>query len=290
MLNLINTPSSKETTKIFDALVATSHNILHGSLKEKIFYLHIHKCGGASITQAIKSCYRNLDITKGRSIFHLNAEAAYNAAKKIYAQMNFSPDITKNYLAFKYREELLLYYMYQEHINYIAGHFSFSEAAYQNFSDKYAFITVLRDPVKRWISSYFYNSCREKKHGMINMEITEYLKSERAQMAGCGYVTFLDGSSEAGDYTSEKAINRVKENLHKFSIVGCLEYQKDFTNQFEERFGRRLKISVLNQSPKAEAYRKSIITEEIEEKIREICRPNIEIYQYAVDNFVKIKD
>lgn len=122
------------------------------------------------------------------------------------------------------------------------------------------------------------------------MDIEAFLESERGQRQGYEYVKFLGGADKLGDYTSEEAINRAKENLHKFTIVGCLEHQGEFVKQFEEQFGRRLKIGVTNQSPKPETERKSIITEEIKEKIRAICRPDIEIYQYAKDNFVHRKD
>lgn len=290
MKSLIKVPLFKDTDKAFEQLVVRSNNLLHGSLKENIFFLHIHKCGGTSIRQAIKSCYRVLDITKDRYLIDIDAEAAFYAAQKSVDQNNFHSDPMHDYLPLKFRESLLMYYMGQKQIKYIAGHFSFSDKAHQYFSDKYAFITILRDPVKRWISAYFYNRYKQGEHRKIDMEITEFLKSERAQAEGHSYVKLIGGASEVGDYTSAQAIARAKENLHKFSIVGCLEYQENFVKQFEERFGRRLMIRVLNPSPKPATYQKTKITEEIEEKIRELCKPNIEVYQYVLDNFVKTKD
>ena len=287
--NPLKMPSYEENIKILDNLIATTNNLFHGSLEENIVFFHFFKCGGTSIAQAIKFCYLNLELMKHRHVFHLNAGAARNAAQKILELSDFSYAQTNNdYIDRKLEEYLLLYYMSQKHIKYIAGHFRFSEIAYQCFSDKYAFITVLRDPVERFISSYFYG---RYKIGTIDKEFTEHLKLKAEKFPGgvSLYGECLCDLDSIEDYTSDVAIARAKENLHKFKIVGFLEYQQEFLNQFEEQFGRKLKIKVLNKSPKPEAYRKSIITEEIKEKIKEICKPDLEIYQYAVNNFVKTK-
>ena len=286
--NQIKAPAYEERSKILDSLMATTNNLFHGSLKENIVFYHFFKCGGTSIAQAIKSCYLNLELSKNRHIFHLNGGAAKNASQKILELSDFPFAQTNNDdIERKFEEYLLLYYMSQKHIKYIAGHFTFSEIAYHYFSDKYAFVTVLRDPIERFISAYFY---RRYKTGKLDKDFKEHLKSENCLGGGFHYVKSLCGLESTEDYTSARAIAVAKENLHKFKIVGFLEYQEEFLNQFEEQFGRRLKIKVLNRSPKPEAYRKSIITQEIKEEIKKICKPDLEIYQYAVNNFVKTKN
>ena len=286
--NQIKYPNYKDRNKILDNLVATTNNLFQGSLQKNIVFFHFFKCGGTSIAQAIKSCYLNLELSQNRHIFHLNGGAVQNATQKIIDFSDFPfPQTNYDEIKDKFKEYMLLYYMSQKHIKYIAGHFTFSEIAYQHFYDKYSFITVLRDPVERFISSYFY---KRYKTGKIDKDFKEYLKSENCLRGGFHYVKSLSNLDSTEDYNSAKAIAKAKENLDKFKIVGLLEYKEEFLNQFEDQFGRRLKIKVLNKSPKSEAYRKSIITEEIKEKIREICKPDIEIYQYALKNFVKTKD
>ena len=285
--------SSKNLLKGFDFLTSKTNNLVHGSLKEKIFYLHIHKCGGISFKQAIQSCYQTLNGVKQHQMYHLlDSKASFNAFKQLVDKADFPwneslIDDTDDYLELKFRESLLLYYMNQNHINYVGGHFSFSNAAYHYFSDQYAFVTVLRHPVDRWISLYFWRRYNKQGHRNIDNDITTHLKSELGKKQGCGYVKFLGGVNKEGDYASPQAINRAKENLHKFKVVGCLEYQENFLEQFEEQFGRKLKIKQLNKSPKSASYKKSIITEEIKAEIRELCKPDMEVYQYAVSNFVK---
>ncbi len=54
----------EESIKILHSLDVVINNLLHGSLKENIVFLHFYKCGGTSISQAIKSCYLDLKLRK----------------------------------------------------------------------------------------------------------------------------------------------------------------------------------------------------------------------------------
>lgn len=290
MKSQIKMPAFDENAnEIFNSLVLRSKNLFQTPFNKKIFFLHIPKCGGTSINEAIKSCYLTLDFANDRRLAHVRSVPSSIAAKKSVG-LDHPSDAAEDYQVLKFRENLLLYYMCHGNINYIAGHLSFSETAYQYFHDKYAFITVLRDPVKRWISAYFYY--RYKNFGLrkIDMDITACLKSEFGQAQGHQYVKFLGGADEMEDYTSEQAINRAKQNLHKFSIVGFLEQQGEFVKKFEEQFGRKLNIEFSNQSPRPQSYQSSIITEEIKEQIKAVCRPDMEIYQYAMANFLNSKN
>lgn len=277
---------SQKSSKVIDSLILRANNSFRHPLHQKIFFLHIDKCGGTSINQAIKSCYLYLDITKDRNLAHLNSIGSFIAAKTSSGKADFPPDEQDDYTVLKFRENILLYYMSQSHINFISGHFSFSEMAYQHFHSQYAFITILREPVARWISSYYYNRYKSWQHRKINLEINEYLETELGRSHGYEYVKFLGGPNQEEDYSSPHAISRTKENLHKFSIVGCLEHQEDFIDRFNKKFGRKLNIGFTNRSPKPKSGTKPAVTEEIKEKIRAICKPDIEVYRYAIDNFV----
>ena len=72
MNSLIKVPTFEDTAKAFESLVARSNNLVHGSLNKNIFFLHLHKCGGSSINQAIKSCYLTWNITNDRHLVHFN--------------------------------------------------------------------------------------------------------------------------------------------------------------------------------------------------------------------------
>jgi len=261
------------------------NNQIHGCLNENIFYLHIPKCGGTSIRHAIRKFYLTLNIRKDKYLVELDSVATLNVIKMIN-KTNCPHNTTNDYPIMKLRENLLLYFMSQGNKKFIDGHFTFSDIAYREFGKKFAFITILRHPVKRWISSYFYNKSKNT-HFKLEDDIAIYLKSHFGKSQGYECVKFLVGPVSEIDYKSQPTIDLAKKNLDKFTVVGCLEYQEIFLKQFENRFGVRLKLEKINQNPVKESARNFVITEEIEEKIKEICRPDLEIYQYAINNFVK---
>jgi sulfotransferase famil protein len=268
------------------SLITRTHNLFQGVPKENIFFLHLPKCAGTSISHAIKACYQTLDLKANSSLLSISAKASSDVVKMI-DQTDYPHDITDDSPILAVREHLLLYFMSLDTTKYISGHFTFSDVAYREFHSKYAFITVLRDPVNRWISSYFFNRYKSNDHRKIEEDITTHLQSKFGQSQGYEYVKFIGGADRTGNYTSRSAIDRAKNNLHKFDIIGFLEHQDVFLKQFQHRFGKKLKIEKKNQNPVLKTQRESVISDEIKAKIKECCKPDCEVYQYALDKFLK---
>jgi len=264
---------------ILKPLNTRTKNLFSERLKEKIAFLHIPKCGGNSITSAIYDRYKTLDPkNQFRSAF-IDANASLKTVEIFDGTDPFSDDFHN---VLKFREYLLVYFMSQNASPFIHGHFSFSNLAYENYGHEYAFVTVLRDPVERWISSYFYNKYRHKNDLNIQEELSIYLESPRARSNGYEYVKKLTGRIDRGrDYTNADAIAEAKKNLDKFAVVGRLEDLDEFKVKFHARFGVKLQIGLQNQGPKPESFKKAVISQGIEMKIRDICQPDLEIYQHA---------
>ena len=252
---------------------------------EKIFYLHIPKCGGTSVTNAIQACYYKWSFSDTLNFFSLDGSASWKTTE-ILNNIELSSNIVNDKTVMNLREELLIYYMSQRHIEYIGGHFGFSLKAYQQFHHEYAFITILRNPVKRWISSYLYNRYRQpQKYRQINMNFQDYLESDFGKSQGYEYAKFLGGNDTGENFLNRAAIDRAKKNLHKFRLIGFLEDMDSFKVKFKEQFDRDLNIGFLNQGSKNGKSENPLITETEKEQIKKICWPDIEVYQYAVNNF-----
>lgn len=252
-------------------------------LQQKIAYIHIPKCGGVSLSKAIKACYVNWNV-RDESLYKLDSEAAQRAMETVENQ----PLTTHDSRVVSFRQNLLLYGMAQPQVKYISGHFLFSNVAYDAFKDQYAFVTMLRDPVKRWISAYFYNRYKDYGNSKIELDIDTYLESDIARRSGQTYARYLCGLTDyQGDYSSDEIIQKAQENLTKFTVVGCIERKDLFETEFSKAFGQPLKLGKWNKSPKNKDYQKSLITDDMMDKIRQLCKSDIEIYNYAMRHLIE---
>lgn len=278
----------RESGKAIDGLIKRTSTWITRPLRKKIFFLHLHKCGGTSISHAIKHHYHTLNILNDPTR-NINVGASSKAAMMNLGLM--IPDVRKplsqvidsrmeDEVLF-YREKLLTYYLCQAQVRYVSGHFCFNSNLYEQFASQYNFITVLRHPIQRLLSFYHFSRYKSAdRPGKISIDLQEYLDTRRSISTGY-YVRMLGGLDPSGDYQSESAILRAKENLHKFKLVGFLENLESFQNQFLSLFERRLYIKKLNHSPKPKEKNPDNFTTEIEAKIQDICKADIEVYNYA---------
>lgn len=243
-------------------------------IEDKIFFLHIPKCGGSSLTQAIRNTYGDWS-QQQRVCFELNG----NSARK--CSQLFEEDNQE------YRKKILAYAMSVEQYNYVTGHFAYSNRIFQEFADKWHFITLLRQPVAQWFSQYFYDT-RQDSQVKIHQDLTTFVDSNRAILMGNTYVRKLTEGIPASEASSPEAIEQAIKNLNKFTLVGVLEKLDVFVANYNLIFKAPLQIKHINKSPVSQAKQQKQITEKIEKKVREICQPNWEIYQAALEKISNI--
>ena len=252
--------------------------------KRNVAFIHVPKCGGTSIDSGLRENYLTLNLMRDSRCQRIDSlRSAYVGAA--FDGLDFIGGDPRNNRNMLFNRDLALYQMLDDRVKYVSGHFPFDRRLYEETSGRFSYMTVLRDPVEKWLSNYFYRLRREKKfngrpleHWKINASIEEYLESDRGRFHGYDYVKYFGGVRDDYDYTSSEAIETAKENLRYFSVIGVLEDGHRLQSDIKREFDLAMRIEHRNKSRSATEKE---ITDDIREKIRGICSADLEIYNYA---------
>jgi hypothetical protein len=240
----------------------------NSAMNAKVVFIHIPKCAGTSLRHAVS---RSLE--EYRPEKHLSVRVETRASVRTAEILNKDVQLV--------REELLLYFMADPGYRFISGHFSFSELAYQQFSEEWSFITLLRHPVERWLSHFFFNRFKQDSHTRISMELEEFLLTERAKELGSEYVRRLAPGSPESNCGSSSSISEALANLERLTMVGLVEKLDVFSADFEKLFHLKVDLPRMNQSPAPERVQAALRDTGLLQNVEDLCQPDMQIYDAA---------
>lgn len=235
-----------------------------------VVFHHIPKCGGTSIGKALR---RRYSLSSAR----LPVVPAFLSVSAQHPNLRLSETASKVDEFFHLQ---LLRYLHAN-VRCVVGHVRFSNVAYQHFSEKYHFITALREPVALMLSHFYFQEKRPANIWPPEKNLDRYLDSDAAREFGGILPYYLSGLPTNIDRHSPESLEKAKANLGKFSAIGFVEDMTSFERKLSEIVGIRLRIGHANRTADRRAAHIEAITPEIRRKMEALSASNIELYEFA---------
>lgn len=259
--------------------------LFHATDMPALCYVHLPKCGGQSLVSALRQIYRGVphrSTNMGAAITAFNMTYGGDIGDTREREIEWN----------RYRQSLLILYL-ETGIPLVYGHHPCGKDILDTFSSTYAFITVLREPVSRFISNYVYDRTGPRKEyfpSELNpeKELEKYLESEEARWMANTQVAMLGGYIKS-DHSFEKSLDEAMKNLTQYTAVGFTEELEKFGTKLQDRLGRELQIGRVNTTRKWENQDsrrfnyKSLFTDAVRDRIREISKTEYTLYERAHD-------
>ncbi len=238
-------------------------------IDQKVFFLHIPKCGGTAVTEGLRTCLGAREYLTQRNSFWVHPHASFRASELSGIDLR------------TVREVLLLNAMAEPSTRFVAGHFYYSDLAMDAFGTGWNFVTVLREPVSLWLSTYFYNRYKKSSFRRIEHDLDVFVDTEDARRLGHQMVAQLTDRRSVPDPTTEEAIEAAIDNLSRFAVVGTLEDLDGFARRFQAHFGVRPSFGRAMVNPVSRDERQRQVNRSIRARIEQLCAPNLDLYERA---------
>ena len=175
---------------------------------------------------------------------------------------------------------MLLYMLYSD-VRCVAAHIPFSDAAFDQFSGSYSFVTLLRHPVERFISNYFWSHKHPDGVQHVSESLEEFIGTDRARRLGSTYARYFSGEPAADEFTSKHADAAVR-NLKRMHLVGFLDDLGRFQGGLRSLTKRRIKIGKENVGHNS-SERDRILSGPLKEQILDACAIDLAIWEQIED-------
>ena len=232
----------------------------------RICFIHVPKCGGASVSAGFRSSYHWLERLK-RPNFRISLYSAEFAGE----QFALDPNIV--------RQAALAHALGISQYKFATGHVYAAPEVVEHYKDQWQFVTVMRDPVSRFISNYIYNRYKEKKfYGVNEKTLDEVLDSPDGQFYGTSFCQYFGAYSDLSHSPSEVYVDTALKNLENFAAIGFLEDVQQMEASFSSLTVKPFSLGSYNKSPRPELTEDIRSNSKAMARIQELCEADQKIY------------
>jgi len=243
----------------------------------RIAYIHVPKCGGVSVSDAIFSAtYPGwMKATSFKS--EIDLEASRVTAEVMSEEMQ------------KIRQITLCEFLARKKSRYFSGHTSITTEILDQFATDWNFVTMLRNPVDRFVSEYTYNTHKRSSWAKNDASIEEYLNLPAAEEAATTITRFFTGCNLASLKKLEinECVNLAIVNLQKFAVVGFLHDIDAFQASLGNHLSISTKLAHKNSSPASKVSNELFDDDSLISQVKKLSQMDMLVYEKAVSLFNK---
>ena len=233
-----------------------------------LFFMRLPKSASTSFVDLLKGLAQ-----RSHFGFRFNPSGAYNWEES--EKMKVASFVRHSSLAVNG-------FIYARHFYYV----DFSKYQLKNSS----YVTVLRHPVGRFVSSYLYYHFSSKPHIQAilkpehrNESLEECL---RFQHSGCTHnlmTKYFCGHELFCKTGSERALTQAKKNLLNFAVVGIVEEMETSLQVFKSVLPRYFSLLDKDSLPRRNKNEHTLrVSEKIQDSIAQYNSADMRLYEFAV--------
>lgn len=237
-----------------------------------VAFVHVPKCAGRSVERGLRKTFK-------LSRAHAHAGVSFEQMSARFGQPIIDQDQRLDVLQNASDQRAAVYaYHLATGVKCVTGHAPVNAELLKIYGQDRAFVTVLRDPVERFISHFRY-SYQAEGQGRIDLELEDFLKTDRARVFGSMYAKYF------AHQTNEPNQQEIKDCLEKFAVVGFVDQMPKFETDVRAALNKRVSFGHTNATSKRRKPKPAPIEQDQKSAIEEICAPDIEIYRWAQNRF-----
>lgn len=248
---------------------------LAGGLRHPCLFLHMPKCGGTSLSEALYSTvplHKTVAVLDAVSTRQAAAILAFDRAEEALCH----EDLEHGHLTFALREQLMLAHM-AAGAQLIHGHVLYSPLAQRHFGKRYRIVSLMREPVARALSNFAMMA----GNGYCSPDVEAWLDGPIGRSHATVFLRYLGGQNVVLPEEESAVLDRALARLDDIAVMGFLDDLPGFLSRFADTFGTKPQVHRYNQA----AWPRITLTPGQRARLEQACAADTAIYEAARRKF-----